>query len=398
MILLTRYTFFHAIFILFNLVWCTSAFACKYTVRDIGFTDLGPTEYRLYLYVNNMTPKDIVSGFERLAYAAFLDANVEAEIINIDRQTDHPAMQYFGLHKIISMPAAVLAGQEGNTLMLPFSFTNEKFNESIWRLLENVVSSPLRSKIINLVKNRYGAVLLIKGNNNENNRQAEQTISGANKDISQVLKLMPKPIEGPPQMIVISEEDFSKEKVLLWSLNAGGKETGQTQVVILYGRGRRIGPVLKGKEITRDNIFSLLAIIGADCECGLDRSVMLGKMIPLRWEKEIQAELSHQLGFDVENPIIKMEMSQILSLSPDLQEGKNSKSPLSAYREGIIRFDSVSSSPTVSSNLFRAPEASESHSTDNFIIYLLLYSTGGILTIVLVFGCFVFLRAKMRRL
>ncbi|MCK5457743.1 MAG: hypothetical protein KAI45_11500, partial [Melioribacteraceae bacterium] len=170
----------------------------------------------------------------------------------------------------------------------------------------------------------------------------------------------------------------------------------QPQVAILYGRGRRIGPVLRGKEIGKDNIFSLLAIIGADCECGLDRSVMLGKMIPLRWEKEIQIELAEQLGFDVENPMIKSEMSQILSLSVDLQNGKNSKSPLSAYKEGIIKFDTPPTVPTVSSRSLQAPESSESNSDNNIIIYQILYSLIGIFVLILFISYYIFVRAKKK--
>ncbi len=395
--LLTRKTDIVTRIFVLSLVLFTSAFACKYTVRDIGFTDLGSTTYQLCIYVDNTTSQEAVATIERIAYAAFLDANVETEIIHTGLQSDHPAMDYFRLQKITSMPAVILAGPDGNTLMLPFSYTQEKFKESLWRLIEKVVSSPLRKKIVDMVTNTYGAVLLVEGKNKGKNRQAEKIILGAIGDILQMMILMPKPIKEPPQMIVLSEQAFSEETVLLWSLGTLVKETEEPQVVILYSRGRRIGPVLKGTEITRDNIFSLLAIIGADCECGLDRSVMLGKMIPLRWEREVQAGLIHLLGFDVENPMVKSEMRQILSMSPALQGGKKSNSPLSAYREGIIKFDPVSSVPTVSSDPFRASGYSESESTGNFFIRMGLYSFSGIIFIVLVIGCFIFIRARQGR-
>ena len=378
---LARHSNFYWIIVFFQLAWSVSSFACKFTVRDIGFTDLGATEYKLYFYVDKTTPEEIISTFEQLAYAAFLDANVEMEIIHTDRQSDHPAMNYFNQQKNTSIPVIILADANENTLLLPFSYTNENLNESIWRLVEQVVSSPMRKEIINLVKSNYGAVLLIEGNNEVKNRQAKLAVLDAIQDITDALKLMPKLIENPPQMIVMSPKDLSKENVLLWSLNAEVKKTDQPQIAVLYGRGRRIGPVLRGKEIVKDNIFSLLAIIGADCECGLDRSVMLGKMIPLRWEKEIQEELAEQLGFDVENPMVKSEISQILSISVDLQNGKNSKSALSAYKEGIIKFDTPPSAPTVSSRSLQAPESSESNSDNNIIVCQILYQFSGYLSL-----------------
>ncbi len=392
---LARHSSFYWIIVFLLLVWSVSAFACKYTVRDIGFTDLGATEYKLYFYVDKTTPEEIISTFEQLAYTAFLDANVQFEIIHSDKQTNHPAMNYFKQQKNTSLPVIILADAEENSLLLPFSYKNENLNESLWRLIEQVVSSSMRKEIIKMVKNTYGAVLLIEGNNEEMNRQARHEISGAIQDITNALKLMPKLIENAPQMIVMSKTDFAKEKVLLWSINARVKNSDQPQVAVLYGRGRRIGPILRGKEIIKDNIFSLLAIIGADCECGLDRSVMLGKMIPLRWKKEIQTELAEQLGFDVENPMIKSEMSQILSLSVDLQNGKNSESPLSAYKEGIIKFDTPPV-PTVSSRSLQAPESSESNSDNNIIIYQILYSLIGIFVLILFISYYIFVRAKKK--
>ena len=393
---LARHSNFYWLLFFFQLVWSVSAFACKYTVRDIGFTDLGAIEYKLYFYVDKTTPKEIISTFEQLTYAAFLDANVEIEIIHLDQQSDHPAISYLNQQKNISVPVIILADAEENTLLLPFSYTNENFNESLWRLIEQVVSSSMRKKIIKIVKNTYGAVLLIEGNNEEINHQARKAISGTIQDITNALKLMPKLIENPPQMIVMSKSDISKEKVLLWSIKAGVKRSDLPQVAVLYGRGRRIGPILRGKKIVKDNIFNLLAIIGADCECGLDRSVMLGKMIPLRWEKEIQTELAEQLGFDVENPMIKSEMSQILSLSSSLMGGKNSKNPLSAYKEGIIKFNTSPSTPTVSSRAFQAPESLEYNSKNDFVIHIILYSLSGIFVFIIVISYYIFVKKKIR--
>jgi hypothetical protein len=380
------------------LLFYQSAQACKYTVRDIGFTDLGSGTYQLCIYVDDQIPAEKVTTIERIAFAAFLDANVEAEVIHIERQKDHPALKFFQAQKNISPPAAILVDPLGETLRLPFHNDQKNINESVWRLIEKVVSSPFRKEIIDLITDTYGTVLLIEGKNSDKNRQAKNAISDAIGNITHMMELMPKPIKGPPQLVVLSEESFSEEAVLLWSLGVSTKDTDAPQLAILYSRGRRIGPILKGVEITKDNIFSLLAIIGADCECGLDRTIMLGKMIPLRWEKQIQEKLIPILGFDVENPLIKTEMRQILSMSPTLQKGVNSKSPLSAYKEGIIKFNpAASAAPLVSADQFRDPASSESRSSGNFFLRIGAYSFGGILLIVIIIGSVIFVRARKRQ-
>ena len=85
--LFTQQTTFIARLIILHLVLFTSAFACKYTVRDMGFTDLGSTTYQLCMYVDNTTSQEAVATIERIAYAAFLDANVETEIIHTGLQS-----------------------------------------------------------------------------------------------------------------------------------------------------------------------------------------------------------------------------------------------------------------------------------------------------------------------
>ena len=381
------------IVIIMNLITYSISYSCKYTVRDIGFTDLGSTPYQLYLYFDNNTPEKIVSAFQRITYAALLDANVEAETIDIKQQTQHQGLSFLRSQNIKSMPAVILMSSDGSAVNLPFSYSDNNYNEPVWQIVEKVVSSPLREKIVKSVATTYGVVLLIEGKDKKQNSLAQKVLKRAIEDISLVLDIMPKPIKEPPQLIEVSQQQFLQEKVLFWSIDVKMKDTNEPQVAILYGRGRRIGPVLKGDEITKNNVFSLLSLIGADCECGLDRSWMLGKMIPLRWDSKIQSGLIKSLGFDVESPMVKAEMSQILSLAPSfLGQNKKSITPLTAYSEGIIKFNNTSTVPTVSPNQFG--EVLESESNSLFRVGLLLGI--GFILIVLVIGGIVFIRAKRR--
>jgi hypothetical protein len=378
--------------LLINLVMSSISFSCKYTVRDIGFTDLGSTPYKLYLYYDDDTSEEIVSTFRRITYAALLETNVEAEIIDINQVAQHQALSFLRSQNIASLPAVILVSSDGAALNLTFSDFEKNFSESVWQIIEKVVTSPLREKIIKSLASTYGVVLLINGENEQHNSLALKALISSIEDISQVLDIMPKPIKEPPKLINVSQPQFLQENVLLWSLGINMKDIQLPQAVILYGRGRRIGSVLKSNEITKNNVFSLLSLIGADCECGLDRSWMLGKMIPLRWERKIQTDLIKSLGFDVESPMIKAEMSQILSLAPSLQ-GKNKKSitPLTAYSEGIIKFDNSSAVPTVAPNQFGEVMGSKS------IFRVGLFLASGLIILVILITGIIFIRVRRRR-
>jgi len=376
-----------------NLVIYSIAFSCKYTIRDIGFTDLGSMPYQLYFYYDNNTPKEIASTFERITYAALIDANVVTETIDVSQQTHHQALSFLPAQNIKSLPVVILVSPDSAVLDLPFSYSDNNYNEPVWQIVEKVVSSPLREKIVKSVATTYGVVLLIEGKIKKQNNLAREALVSSIKNISQVLDIMPKPIKEPPQLIEVSQQQLLQEKVLFWSIDVNIKDTDEPQVAILYGRGRRIGPVLKGDEIAKNNVFSLLSLIGADCECGLDRSWMLGKMIPLRWNSKIQSDLIKSLGFDIESPMVKAEMSQILSLAPSfLGQNKKSITPLTAYSEGIIKFDNSPSAPTLTPDQFDDVLDSESNS----LFQVGLFLSVGLILIVLVIGGIIFIRAKRR--
>jgi hypothetical protein len=111
---------------------------------------------------------------------------------------------------------------------------------------------------------------------------------------------------------VISAEAFEAERAFLWSLGIQNV-LAVPQVVILYGRGRMIGPVLSGERLSQSSVSAILNTIGLNCECGLDRKWMQGVMVPLKWDRDRKQEIANQLGFNPESPEIRIEMSQILA-------------------------------------------------------------------------------------
>lgn len=414
--------------ILISLLSClfySVGFSCKYTVHDIGFTDIGSVPYKVYYYIREDTPKDLISEFKSISYATFMDSNVEVEIINIDQQKNHQSitskaarstLRYIDFWDISSFPAAVLVSPKGRSLVLPISKPNKSFKETGWRALENVVSSPKRKEILQNIVGSYCVVLFIRGKKVpvEMVTLAKEAVTEAIDDISKVMRQMPASIETPPYLVTISPESFSEEEILLWSLGIDENELSKPYVAVLYGRGRRIGPLLKGEKITKKVVSNILSVIGASCECGLDRGSILGTMLPFRWNEKRQSEVVKSLGFDAESPMVKTEMSQILSMGTT-NSGNNffneysekSVEIESGYSEESVEFEDGTSGGMISPaqlqklNSPKSQAKQEARSTNEqdsrSTSQIMLFMGGGIMVLlILSVGVFIVLRARRR--
>ena len=180
----------HAIVLcLLTCVPLSIALGCVYSVRDVGFTDIGSVPYHLYCYIPADSPENFASTLRQISYAAFVDSNVEVEIINVDQQKsslDHmvlsPAMKYLNFWELKSLPAAILVSPKGQSLVLPIFASDKPFSEysanllkgMIWPTLESVVVSQGRKEIVSSVVEAYCVVLLIQGKDDAENKKAQR--------------------------------------------------------------------------------------------------------------------------------------------------------------------------------------------------------------------------------
>ena len=310
--------------ILFGCLWgfcrLPSAFACRYNVRETGFVDLGIEQYNFYGYIRNDTPADIVSGFEQTLSAAFEDSNIKSEIINVEQEKEHPALKYLKSLQIKSFPAAVLVSPDGQSLIVPVVEPNRPFKDTLSSAIDDVLSSPAREEILQQVIERYGVVLLIEGTDAQENERAKAAVLAAIRTIEAQMDMLPKPIARPPVMVAVDsppqllakQERGAREKILLWSLGVDANEGERPHIAIIYGKARWIGPLFKSEQITEANLTAVLFVIGEDCECSIDHRWVQGTMLPVRWDRKLQAKTAANLGFDPESPIIKSEIGLIV--------------------------------------------------------------------------------------
>jgi len=178
--------------------------ACRYNVRDTGFVDLGAEPYYLYGYVREDTPADVNSSFREISYVELAESNIRIEIINIDRQKEHPAVKYVDLNGIEFFPAAVLVSPDGQTLAVPVTKPDEPFKRTLFTGLEDIVCSPGRDEIIRQVTDSYAVILLIEGLEQQENEKArvkilpEEAYRIAHKGVGEVqsieLEVTDKPV------------------------------------------------------------------------------------------------------------------------------------------------------------------------------------------------------------
>ncbi|MCK4629064.1 MAG: hypothetical protein KAT56_08665 [Sedimentisphaerales bacterium] len=353
--------------------------ACAYNVRDVGYVDLGIQPYIFYGFVSDKTPEATISTFTNLSDATLLDTGVWAEVVNIDQQKDHPALKYLapnlnldsgsdpgsdpGPKKRISLPAAVLVSPDGRSLFIPVTQPGRPFRQTLLDALDNIVSSPLRKQLVKQLPKSFAVVVLIDGPQEQDNKAARQVATESIGVITEQMSFMPKPIFHPPAMMEVDSKSIADEKILLWSLGLDiDKDPNTITVAVLYGRAKRIGPLLRGEQVNEYNLTTILSIVGADCECGLDRSWILGMPTPIKWDEQAQNIVAKNLGFDPENPMIKMEVSRIIRIgslySRGLQAPSSSLPDMPfGYQELVVEFDDTpEQEPDIQSTIPSATE------------------------------------------
>jgi len=312
--------------------WICPASACRYNVRETGFVDLGMEPYVLCGYIDGNTPADVSAAFKRIPDAAFAESNVIFRLIDTDKQKDHPAIKHLDPNTQ-SLPCATLVSPDGQTLPISVSKAGEPFAKTLGSAVDNIISSAKRDELLREVAKMYGVVVVIEGPDAEENDKAKKAALAAVEAVTSQMEYMPKEISNPPSLLVIDSNCLEDEKILLWSLGLEPKDVNEVLAIVVYGKARWIGPLFRGDRMNEDDLASILSVVGADCECGLDYRWLQGTMLPAKWDAKIHALVVESLGFDPESPMIKMEISSIIGRG---MGGRGYPSTAYGYQELII--------------------------------------------------------------
>jgi hypothetical protein len=318
---------------------CGPAAACKYSVRDVAFVDLGVQRYQLLIFDRGERTKTLADATARVAAQVLADANASVSVVDLNDQPNHPALALLESPNLERLPLCTLVSPDGRALPLEWELTADVSDAELRELLTSVVKSPRCAEIMQSVLSAHSVILVINGDDASVNAPVRQSVENAVRQVRDSLDLLPKPIAYPPRVVVMELDEVAKEKILLWSLGVEPPGKQQARVVVLLGRGRIIGPpvTFPGAD-AEQQLLTNLAAVGQDCECGLDRSWMQGEMIPHFWSEVREAEAMKELGFDPGGPLVKAEISRILQRGPGarrLQE-PNILQPELGYREIVL--------------------------------------------------------------
>jgi hypothetical protein len=287
-------------------------YGCRYNVREVGFIDVGVEAYRLLVYLPQDASPDEAARLKETMDIALIDSNVRFEPVVAGADVTHPAMEFLATHGITSVPAAVLASPDGQSIPLSLTLAGSSLGQAVAAAMDYVLHSPMRQQILEKAADSYGVVLLIEGPQREQNIKAREVISTAISRIREQLDLLPKPIARPPEIVTLDQSSLDRERMLLWSLGLKPQDISEPHAAVLYGRGRWIGPLFKGDKLAADFLTEILFVVGSDCECGLDHRFLQGTMLPVRWDEGLREKMVKSLGFDPEDPMVKMEMVSIV--------------------------------------------------------------------------------------
>ncbi|MGQ7870932.1 hypothetical protein [Sunxiuqinia sp. sy24] len=288
------------IFILLFMVSVFQVDACRFTVREIGFSILSQDIYTIAVIDENANAG---KALWKTFHEKNRDCNLRLEVLSPRSDLQHPIVKSVQ-QKGIKFPCTVLVAPDGRI----FQFDEKDISTVYDEVLESALGQKLRRDFPDV----FAVVVWIEGENEAENRVIADQVQHECEAIENIMPGMPKIVEKGPLTIAVTKDDFQNESVLLWSL---GLETIPVSPVafVLYGRGRMIGKALDFKEIQEGVLYNHMSMIGADCECGLDKKWMLGNQVPLLWDQGSRQYLAKLVGFDVDNPMILAEMSRILA-------------------------------------------------------------------------------------
>lgn len=289
-------------------------FLCRYTVRDIGFVNLGEPNWTLVVDGEN---PELKSAGKALLH----DSNVQFEI----RMLPHT-----------EAGDAWLEDRNGRMLQLPVHP-----GLSNMQRLEPVVRSMARSRIADAALDRFAVILLLEGTDEKANTRAREAIASAELLLAELDadgSSLPRRIgEGPEQVIVPVDAD---ESVLRWSLGLQVEPTRQPSIAVLYGRSKLAGRVLHGPGMTAEDILDQLAVVGLSCECEQARDWARRPSLPGTWTRSYHQAAVEQLGFDPAHPLVLAEVRRILArgtdATPSLAQGDTIEDLALGYSESAV--------------------------------------------------------------
>ena len=291
--------------VLYLCSFLAAAFGCPYSIRDAGFIVREPRPYRLTVLVNDHTPlKDQLAQWLTEAATKHLsDSNVVVEVVNVDQQPHPKLTTDFASLVPDRLPAAILISPRNKAISLPGLGPEELTGEAVEEVVRRVVVSPKRAEMTAHIITDWCVVVVVKGADAAENQRIAEAVAAARKALVGTTTEMEQNSAKGPYVITLSPDDAA-EKVFMWSIGLDPDDKTQARVAVLFGMGRRIGPVLQAEEVSESMLTNAFLLLGRSCSCTSDPRWLLGPVVPLVWGEDLQRQVGVELGFDPNSPAV----------------------------------------------------------------------------------------------
>lgn len=350
--------------ILISLLFTAIACACRYTVRDIGFVELRGPEYSLVATLQlpraaevareNPSVQPPVDQWLGTLRQQLADSNIQLSFmyptsdLSAKPSDGEPVQTIKSLRLIDRTGRALdLSDQLPQHLTAPekdkLGHSPADQADALKEWLRAVIFSQTLDALSADAIDSFVQIVVIDGSKPESNLAACEVADQAVSAIRKIEPMLPRPIAFPVRVRTVEYGQRPSEKMLLWSAGiestasqttasdttatgaeaatdvtndpSSARENGDKEplLLVLYGRARLAGPVMRGSAITLRETLAQLALVGESCECETDRAWMDERVLPFRWSSDSRQTAANTLGFDPDSPLVQAEMTRIVS-------------------------------------------------------------------------------------
>ena len=319
------------------------AWTCPYAIRDSGFIIRDPVPYRLIWLSHGARPDALAATqalHEKVAGRVLDQANVRPDVLDTQREPQHPLRA-----KLEAVPTeegqALLVSPDDRVTEGPLPESSDP-EQALTEVFRQTVDSPKRQEIVRDIISAWCVVVVVEG---ADKAQNATVLKAAGKAADKLVGFKPEmgdPVAVAPAVVRVRADD-PRERVLRWSVGLDEGDPRATRAAVLFGRGRRVGPVLTATQATEGRFLELFHLLGKNCTCTADPTWLLGPALPLNWGNDIRQQVREALGFDPDSPNVAATLSGVWksfrARDSALVPGETVPEPTTGYMEFDVQQD-----------------------------------------------------------
>jgi hypothetical protein len=287
------------------------AWACPYSIRDSGFIIRDPVPYRVVWLARGAAPDALAATrllHDKVAAQVLDQANVQPELLDTKGEPEHPLRA-----KLEALATgegqAFLAAPDDRVTEAPPSSSSIR-EQALKDTLRQTVNSPKRQEIVREIIAHWCVVVVVEGADAAQNAAVVRAATDAAGQLVGFKPEMGDPIRAAPPVVRVRAGDPG-ERITRWSVGLEEGDLREARACVLFGRGRRVGPVLTAAQATTGRFLELFRLLGKNCTCTADPTWLLGPALPLNWGNETRQRVREALGFDPDNPNVAATLSGV---------------------------------------------------------------------------------------